>query len=783
MRLLFALLLMCGAAGTALAQPRTGPWFDRTRDGHGLDLQRYGDVLVVGLFTYDATGEPEWYTAQGVPAGDAFEAPLLRFHNAGTAERPDARPRAVGTLRLRFGTPGASPCAVGVERPGASALADLDASVDGEPIRWCVEPLLPATTAPASAMDGTWWGGAGDGGWGLTTYFIDEAGVRAAVATLYAYDAAGEPRWSIAQAPLDGFRVDARWTSLRGYCRSCASTPPAARDAGPLALSLVAPRPDAVDNRIDSAASYPGAAGGSWRRSGALVRISDSRAPPRVVATREGIVAGVADAGGTTAWRGLPFAAPPVGALRLRAPQPAAGRPRVLAAADFGPGCPQSPAQGFFGGAPPTQAEDCLTLNVWAPEGARAGARLPVMVWIHGGGHVQGGSSAQLNGQLVYDGSQFARRGVVLVSINYRLGALGYGVFRDLIGEFPDQPGAGNYGLLDQVAALRWVRDNIAAFGGDPANVTVFGESAGGVSTCALLASPLARGLLTRAIVQSGVCTLNVPRLLQPVGNEEPAAAVGDRVLARLGCAPGTARDCLRAKPVADILAAAQGATGFAGSGETYGEVVDGHALLEDIGESLRNGNAAAVPLMIGVNEDEATTLVPVAQRPLTAASYETLVRSRVGALTPLVLQQYPFAAYEPGWRAWTAINSDVAFICPAARAAREHAAHGNPVYAYYLTQGLPTQPELGAFHGLDVALLFSDMAQHGPALRELAATMKALWIAFATDGQPAAPGVPAWPMHPADRALGMELRAGGIAPRADYRDAFCDFWARYVRL
>jgi para-nitrobenzyl esterase len=396
---------------------------------------------------------------------------------------------------------------------------------------------------------------------------------------------------------------------------------------------------------------------------------------------------------------------------------------------------------------------------------------------------VQGGSSERLNGQLAYDGSQFARRGVVLVSINYRLGALGYGVFRELIGEFPDQPGAGNYGLLDQLAALRWVRDNIARFGGDPARVTIFGESAGGVSVCALVASPLARGLFAHAIVQSGACALNVPRLLQSIGNEEPAAAVGDRVLARLGCAPGTTRACLRAKPVADILAAAQGAIGFAGSGETYGEVVDGHALFEDVGESLRRGNAAAVPLLVGINEDEATTLVPVAQRPQTAAAYEALVRSRVGALTPLVLQQYPAAAYDPLWRAWTAINSDVAFICPAARAAREHAARGNPVYAYYLTQSLPTQPELGAFHALDIPFLFTDMAQYSPALRELAQTMKALWIAFATDGRPAAPGVPAWPAHPADRQLGMELRAGAIGPRADYRDAWCGFWARYVRL
>ncbi|MFN9731935.1 MAG: carboxylesterase/lipase family protein [Pseudomonadota bacterium] len=779
------LLALCAVPG-AQAQPRTGPWFDRTRDGHGLDVQRYGDALGVIFYTFDAAGEPEWFLAQGVPAGDTLDAPLLRFRNAGTPERPDAQPRTAGSLRLRFGTAGgAPPCAAGESRPGAARLADFEATIDGERIRWCVEPLLPEPVTPVSAMDGTWWGGAADAGWGLTTYFVDLPGARAAVALLYAYDAAGEPRWNLAQAGFDAFRVEARLASYRGYCRTCPGAPRQLRDAGSVSLSLVAPLPEATGNRIDLDARHPGPAGGVWRRMGPLVRISDAIAPPRTAVTREGIVAGAADAAATTAWRGVPFAAAPVGALRWRAPQPPPARDRVLAATRFGPACPQSPGQGFFASAPTVQDEDCLTLNVWSPDAAQAGDRRPVMVWIHGGGHVQGGSAEELNGLPIYDGSRFARRGVVLVSVNYRLGALGYAAIRDFIGEHPDQPAAGNYGLLDQVAALRWVRDNIARFGGDPSRVTIFGESAGAVSVCALLATPLARGLFARAITQSGPCDATSRLLLTGAGTIEPAVAQGERIKQRLGCTATGAegRTCLRGKAVADILAAAEGSIGFAGTGEGYDEIVDGFALSRSPGTALADGSAAPVPLMVGVNEDEATTLVPVAQRPTTVAAYEALVRARAAPIADLVLAQYPASAYQPLWRAWTAINTDVAFICPAARVARDHAARGNPVYAYYFTQSLPTSPELGAFHAIEIPFLFTDLAGQPPSLRALGDALQRLWVDFATDGVPDAAGVPAWPRHPAAAQLGLEFNAAAIALRVGYRDEHCGFWARFVRL
>lgn len=779
------LLLFC--CGDVIAEVKLGPWFDRARNGHGIDIQRSGDTFLINLYTFDQGGEPEWFAAQGAVVADGFTQPLLRFVNDGDSQRPAARAQTVGSLQLRFDVPASAPaCADGTDRSGAGTLAELSFSIGAEQHRWCVEPLLPANAAAERSMDGTWWGGPEDSGWGLTTYFLPQPGALVSANLLYFYDASGMPRWSIAQTVDDDFALATRWVSYRGYCRSCPTVPLAARDGGPLTLSLSTPLlAEGLDNRLSMNAVYAGPSGGAWNRQIRLQRISGVFPAPRTVATREGLLLGANDAGATIAWRGIPFAAAPLGALRWRAPQPAPSRQRVVDATEFGPGCPQGLAQGFFGGAPPRTDEDCLSLNIWAPQSAAGGtAALPVMLWIHGGGHVQGGSSQQVGARPLYDGSVFAQRGVVLVSINYRLGPLGYAAFRDLIGEHPDQPGAGNYGLFDQIAALRWVRDNIRGFGGDPGNVTIFGESAGGVSVCAVLASPLAAGMFQRAIIQSGVCTATAPRLLSANGSREAAVAQGERIKQRLGCIEVDARACLRAKTAAELLTAGEGSVAFSGSGETYDEVIDDYALTLGPGDAVRNGTAAQVPLMIGINEDETTSLIPVAQRPQTAAAYASLVRARLlPAIADAALLQYPATAYVPVWRAWSAINTDVAFICPAARAAREHAARGNPVFAYYLTQSLPNQPDLGAFHGLDIPLLFSPMSDYGAGIRQLAADMQSLWVSFAIDGDPAVAGLPTWPRHLADRQSGLELRANGIAARADYRDEFCNFWARYVRL
>lgn len=236
--------------------------------------------------------------------------------------------------------------------------------------------------------------------------------------------------------------------------------------------------------------------------------------------------------GEVISFKGIPFAAPPVGALRWRAPQPVAGWSGVREAKSFGNACLQPPARSAADALPVPLSEDCLYLNVWRP--ARASARLPVMVWIHGGSLVTGTASIP-----VQDGAALARRGVVLVSISYRLGRLGYFAHPALTREAADGGKLANYGLMDQVAALQWVRRNIAAFGGDPARVTIFGQSAGALSVQALMASPPARGLFQRAIVQSGYYRGSYPRLsgVRRSTTASPRSA-------RSACAPTTSRCC-----------------------------------------------------------------------------------------------------------------------------------------------------------------------------------------------------------------------------------------------
>lgn len=787
MRLLIILLLLFATTGADANSGVRGIWYDRARDGHGLDIVEAGDVHFIVFYTYDAAGEPEWYAASGRLEGSRYEGALLRYTAPPAAGQP-ARGRSVGTLAIDFAiAPGTGACADGTPRGGARVAA-LSVRIDAESFAWCIEPLVPLGVDPVGMMGGLWYGGPADDGWGLGTYFVPRAGGAVdGVALHYHYDAAGEPRWVIANGPAQGYRIEAAWQSMRGYCRACTPRALTPRAAGEVRLALSTPLADPAlaTNRLDQSLAYPGPAGGRFDRSTRLVRLSGTYAPPRAVATRDSVVVGAAGDAGTEVYFDIPYAAAPTGALRWRAPQPAPARYAPQASTDFGPACPQLPGQGFFAAVPPRQSEDCLSLNVWTPAGAAgSNADRPVMVWIHGGGHVQGGAAQQYAGErYIYDGSQYARRGVVFVSINYRLAALGYGAFADFIGEHPDQPGAGNYGLLDQIAALRWVEANIRAFGGDPGNVTIFGESAGGVSVCALLASPLARGLYDRAIIQSGNCTASVPRLTVPTANREAAITQGERLKQRLGCTTGDVRACLRAASVEAILAAGQGATAFAGSGETYGQVVDDHALTTDIGDAVRRGSAAPVPLIIGINEDETTTLIPVSQRPQTVEAYEALVRARLANIAPLALQQYPAQAYTPVWRAWTAINTDIAFICPAARAARDHAGAGNPAYAYYFTQSLPNSPELGAFHAIEIPFLFTDMAEYPASIRELATRMKDLWVGFARTGVPVLPGGAPWPAHPAGSQLGVIIDATGMVPQTGYRDAYCGFWDRFVSL
>lgn len=784
----FCCLILLSWAGPGLALGQLdyrGVWYDRARSGHGLDVHVAGSTLFAVFYTYDQQGEPTWYTAQAVP-GASFASPVYRFQRDSSGVVGEGR--VVGQFDMRLDATAASAgCNDGVARTGVR-LAALAVTIDGESIEWCLEPITAVDARPEGSLSGVWWAGPDENGWGIGNTVLPSAAGNRLISLIYHYDLAGEPRWAIADAASSTLTFSSRAQYAQGYCRTCAPRAVAFRDGGSATFDLSTPRPELdLGNRTILDLRYPAGVGGPWQRDRGIGLLSSAFLPADSVATRAGIVVGRSVVAGepTRIFEGIPFAAAPIGARRWRAPAPEAARNHVLRNVTMAPACPQAPGPGFFGAIPPVIDEDCLYLNVWSAD-LRLAAAKPVMVWIHGGGLVQGGASQSGNGGVpVYDGATFARRDVVFVSINYRLGALGFAAFNELLDENPAQPGAGNYGFLDQVAALEWVRDNIASFGGDPARVTIFGESAGGVSVCAHMASPLSAGLFHNAIMQSGNCLNALAPLRVASGGREAAVTQGQRLVQRLNCATADVAACLRGKTSAEIVSAAQGTTSFNPVGEKYGFVIDDYAFSRSPGATLREGTGARVPFVIGVNEDEATTLLPDSEKPTTLAGYEALVRARLPTIANQVLALYPGSQYTPVWRAWAAVVTDTSFVCPAQRASRDHAAAGNPSYAYYFTHVLPNPmlAPLGAFHAIEIPFLFSAMTQYGSAEQQLAGQMQALWASFAQDGVANAPGVVSWPSHSASGALGLELNGAFIAPRTDYRKVYCDFWARYISL
>ncbi len=457
---------------------------------------------------------------------------------------------------------------------------------------------------------------------------------------------------------------------------------------------------------------------------------------------------------------GIPYAQPPVGELRLRAPRPPRPWPGVRDATRFGPWAPQrAPASALTGDAPGAQDEDCLTLNVWTP--GLDDARRPVMVWIHGGGFTGGSGASPL-----YRGGHLAERGdVVVVTLNYRLGILGFLAHPDLA---DDEAGGaqGNWGLLDQVTALEWVRDNIAAFGGDPDNVTIFGESAGGMSVTDLLCMPSAHGLFRRAIAQSG------PPSGMPMARAEERAA---KLLAQFGLSdPAGLREV-----ALDALLEAQGTvlTSRAGEGLVLVPVVDGTSLPIAPLDAFAEGSAARVPFMVGTNRDEAK-LFMVAD-PKNRDPDEDLVLRRIeGGLAFDGIDRSPGAILDAYRRAraargeptdpralWSAIESDRMFRLGTLRAASAHARHQPETFCYLFTQESPAMGgALGACHALEIPFVFGNLgapgmdrfAGHGPDAEALSAQMMDAWIGFARSGSPGHAGIPGWPRYDEEKRSTM---------------------------
>jgi len=503
------------------------------------------------------------------------------------------------------------------------------------------------------------------------------------------------------------------------------------------------------------------AAGATAARAGTATK---DDAP--VVTTSDGAVRGAA-AGTVNEFLGLPYAAPPTGNLRWRAPQPTAAWTGVRDATTFGPSCPQAPSP--F--APPGQfSEDCLYLNVYTPAARSSFGGRPVLVWIHGGGLEQDGARD-------YDGTKLAADGVVVVTINYRLGALGFLAHPALA----SHGAAGNYGLMDQQAALRWVQRNIARFGGDPGNVTIAGQSAGGLSVLAQMVSPGARGLFQRAIVQSGTFALNQRPLAV-------AEAAGETFATAVGCADQSAA-CLRSAPVSDLVA---------NFGVEIPGVVDGAVLTQSIGTALARGQFARVPVINGITHDEELlfvdglkltvsqgTNIPLAA-PLDGSetTYEADIAQALGvspARAAAIAAVYPLSANptRPDEVFGMAV-SDASFACPALQVDRQTAARGVPTYAYQFNDDAAPGFGLGqATHGAELPYLF-DLPNSPVVLnagqQALAASMRTDWASFAGTGNPSSRALP-WPSFNGTRVLSLVPLQSQVT--TDFAAAHhCSFWA-----
>lgn len=451
------------------------------------------------------------------------------------------------------------------------------------------------------------------------------------------------------------------------------------------------------------------------------------------VTVDSGAVSG-AMAEGVASFKGIPYAAPPVGALRWSAPAPVSPWNAPRDATTYGPDCMQNPLPGIQPGSR-SMSEDCLTLNVWAPKPAK-GAKLPVMVWIHGGGFVGGSGTLPET-----DGAALARRDVVVVSFNYRLGRFGFFAH-------PALGKDGNWGLMDQIAALKWVQRNIASFGGDPAKVTIFGESAGGESVSRLMASPAAKGLFARAIVASGGGRDDWPTLAD-------AQAKGQAFAARAGAADAAA---LRALPADKILG---GLALMNKEDDRYsGPMTDGTIVPANADTIFAEGRQARIPYIIGSNDDE-LGFIPAPFRAMVNGPVEKALGSAAAGVK---------AAYASEDEANRRLGGDAIFAEPALAFGLSQARAGAPTFLYrfgYVAEG-QRKPDLGAVHASDVAFQFGNLpADVTAADRAAARQLVDYWTNFAKTGDPNGSGLPVWSrLDPAvPQLLSVGIAATAMAP------------------
>ncbi|MFM9865319.1 MAG: carboxylesterase/lipase family protein [Micropepsaceae bacterium] len=471
----------------------------------------------------------------------------------------------------------------------------------------------------------------------------------------------------------------------------------------------------------------------AWRLriAGLLFALAAVAAAADPVRVDGGLIAGARD-GDVLAYKGVPFAAPPVGPLRWRAPEAVKPWNGVRPATVFAPACLQNGIS-MPGEEPPLTSEDCLYLNVWTPT-AGVQAKLPVLVWIHGGGFTNGSASMPL-----YWGDRLARRGIVVVTVSYRLGAFGFLAHPELSSETA-QKSSGNYGFLDQIAALQWVQRNIGAFGGDPGRVTIAGQSAGAMSVNILMASPLAKGLFHRAIGQSG--GFFEPVQIAPQFLLANAEKDGVAFASALGA---TSAGALRGLPAEAVLKA--------NAGRISHPVIDRHVLPRTPFEVFSERAQAPVPLLAGVNAEEARSLSDMSK--IKAATFGADIAKTFGPLPPPLLGAYPFVTDDEARAARVAFETDLRFGWNMWTWARLHAASGAPVFSYRFAQR-PPFPEnspyagWGPAHFAELWYMFDHLDQAPWSWRaedrRAAELMTTYWVNFIKTGNPNGAGLPAWP-------------------------------------